>query len=66
MFVKKLYKTVRAEDAALFALSFLWICVIIHSVFMPLPDGDAAASAGGETAPVLILDPGHGGADGAV
>lgn len=64
MSVNKLYKTVRAEDAALFTLSFLWICVIIYSVFMPLPDGDAAASTGGETAPVLILDPGHGGADG--
>ena len=64
MFVKKLYKTVRAEDAALFALSFLWICVIIQCVFLP---GENARSSSAEIAgslPVLILDPGHGGADG--
>ena len=64
MFVKKLYKTVRAEDAALFALSFLWICVIIQCVFL---QGENARSSSAEIAgslPVLILDPGHGGADG--
>ena len=63
MFVKKLYKTVRAEDAALFALSFLWICVIIQCVFLP---GENARSSSAEIAgslPVLILDPGHGGDD---
>lgn len=64
MFVKKLYKTVRAEDAALFALSFLWICVIIHSVFLSDTDARFVSAETAGTLPVLILDAGHGGADG--
>ncbi len=64
MFVKKLYKTIRAEDAALFALSFLWICVIIHSVFLSDTDARSTSAETPDTLPVLILDAGHGGADG--
>ena len=64
MFVKKLYKSVRAEDAALFALSFLWICVIIQCVFLPAADTRPVSAETEEALPVLILDAGHGGADG--
>lgn len=64
MFVKKLYKSVRAEDAALFTLSFLWICVIIHCVFLSDTDTQSVSADSSEASPVLILDPGHGGADG--
>lgn len=64
MFVKKLFRTVSAEDAALFSLCFLWICVIIHTVYLwSLPTGEAASTAG-TAAAVLLIDPGHGGADG--
>ncbi len=64
MFVKKLYKSVRAEDAALFTLSFLWICVIMHSVFLSDAYTHSASAETAERLPVLIIDPGHGGADG--
>ena len=64
MFVKKLYKSVREEDAALFALSFLWICVIIQCVFLPAADARPVSAETEEALPVLILDAGHGGADG--
>ena len=64
MFVKKLYKSVRAEDAALFTLSFLWICVIIHCVFLSGADARSTLAESAEPIPALIIDPGHGGADG--
>ena len=64
MFVKKLYKSVRAEDAALFTLSFLWICVIIQCVFLSGTDTRSVSAQAAGSPPVLILDPGHGGADG--
>lgn len=64
MFVKKLYKSVCAEDAALFTLSFLWICVIMHSVFLSDAYTHSASAETAERLPVLIIDPGHGGADG--
>lgn len=64
MFVKKLYKSVRAEDAALFTLSFLWICVIIQCVFLSGTDTRSVSAQAADSPPVLILDPGHGGADG--
>ena len=64
MFVKKLYRSVRAEDAALFTLSFLWICVIIQCVFLSGTDTRSVSAQAAGSPPVLILDPGHGGADG--
>lgn len=64
MFVKKLYRSVRAEDAALFTLSFLWICVIIQCVFLSGTDTRSVSAKAAGSPPVLILDPGHGGADG--
>ena len=64
MFVKKLYRSVRAEDAALFTLSFLWICVIIQCVFFSGTDTRSVSAQAAGSPPVLILDPGHGGADG--
>ena len=64
MFVKKLYRSVRAEDAALFTLSFLWICVIIQCVFLLDTDTRSVSAKAAGSPPVLILDPGHGGADG--
>ena len=64
MFVKKLYKSVCAEDAALFTLSFLWICVIIHCVFLSSTDTRSVSLDGADALPVLVIDPGHGGADG--
>ena len=64
MFVKKLYRSVRAEDAALFTLSFLWICVIIQCMFLSGKDTRSVSAQAAGSPPVLILDPGHGGADG--
>ena len=65
MFVKKLFRTVSAEDAALFSLCFLWICVIIHTVYLSSSvSAEKALSEEDSTAAVLIIDPGHGGADG--
>lgn len=64
MFVKKLHKSISAEDTVLFTLSFLWICVIIHVVILRPAESFPVHSEDGTPASVLILDPGHGGADG--
>ena len=64
MFHKKLFKSVRAGDAAVFTLSFLWICVIIQTVILSPRGRETAVLAPAAAEPTLILDAGHGGADG--
>ena len=64
MFVKKLFRSVSAEETALFSLCFLWICVIIHTVYLWTGSADETLSEDGAATAILLIDPGHGGADG--